>query len=509
MSLQKWGNAKTFTELCKAMKYSLEKDLETPWHVTSESGGTDEETKPILQTLIDITKTNKMFTIEGQPGLCERYNTAPEYAQKQRAYTCGFIHNDIIDIFKQNIPKNISLFIYDFIYKKIDFINLENTPIDFTRYDNNKIIPLTMEYDSKNSDDMNKWCLQNYYTNFNISTFREQAEEELELSPQNMINIIEKEGHKFIFLIQHEICKADLNTEILNTLNSSINYLPSLQFGKTKKNKSIKLKRVNKKPTKRPVKKPTKRPVKKPTKRPVKKPTIKPVNKQQILKILSYNISWESTKPTNKGFGDIGDICIKDVSVCRNNIIKTIEICNADIVALQEFPKEWYYDFENYFSSKYKIHYIYDRVKYGNEGQLTMWNPNLVPINIYNDIFERGRPFTVIDFNKFTFINLHSGHNYKLHKYSDSLNKYIKNKQNVIICGDFNRHIESINFGLLKVINSNTKLNTFIGTNINKNGYNTIDHILTDLPFVNKTQICYNNWPASDHLPITTEIKLN
>lgn len=142
---------------------------------------------------------------------------------------------------------------YDYKSDIINSINVENVKY-FTRYDNKQKIPLTIVYNSNNSNDLNKWSIKNYYTNLDISTFKEQAKDLLKVTSNNIKDIIKKEGHKFIFLVQHEMCKEGLNTEILNALIDSIVsiYLPRLRISKTKRSKtkksnSIQLKRLHKK----------------------------------------------------------------------------------------------------------------------------------------------------------------------------------------------------------------------------------------------------------------------
>jgi len=216
-----WRNAQSFNDLCNAMVVSIKNRCETPWHL----GGTDDETEEIIPSLINIANTGNMFTIEGQPGICERYDTSPNFGQQQRAYTAGFIRKTIIEKFINNLPKDIFVCIYNFKTGGKIIKNFPPSTLDFYNMDEipDLVIKLTVEYHTNNSNDMSKWTLYNNYTNFTIGDIEEFASNDLELLTDSLKN---KKNEKlldemcFIFLVQHDMCKTGINEKILKALRN-------------------------------------------------------------------------------------------------------------------------------------------------------------------------------------------------------------------------------------------------------------------------------------------------
>ena len=59
------------------------------------------------------------------------------------------------------------------------------------------------------------------------------------------------------------------------------------------------------------------------------------------LTVFSYNVCWESTKPKETGFGELGKAARSSPQVPRDNIKALIRRLQPDIVCLQEVCPEW------------------------------------------------------------------------------------------------------------------------------------------------------------------------
>nr|QBK93830.1 MAG: hypothetical protein LCPAC406_01440 [Pithovirus LCPAC406] len=203
---ENWEEARNLDELCDAMVFSLRQKLETPWYAP-----TDSETEPVLDTLIKIAQTHEMFTIEGQPGICDDN-------ERQRAYMDAFIATYILDEFIENLPGDIAIFIYDYLTKETEFINVNAEEKDWYSKNEN-IISLTTEYEHgvKIRD----------YTNFNIKRFKDQALDSMDFIPNDeTIRILmgtsndcfEDDLVSYITLIYHPKCKLELAEDVLEAL---------------------------------------------------------------------------------------------------------------------------------------------------------------------------------------------------------------------------------------------------------------------------------------------------
>eukprot|EP00966_Prymnesium_polylepis_P267296 6174683-Prymnesium_polylepis.1 len=89
---------------------------------------------------------------------------------------------------------------------------------------------------------------------------------------------------------------------------------------------------------------------------------------------MSWNVSWESTRPCDHGFGELGDRARFDVNEVRQNILRTIDGTDADVVALQETPVNWFGELADYFDSRgYNVNFLYNPDLFGIEGMTTAW----------------------------------------------------------------------------------------------------------------------------------------
>jgi len=213
-----WNSVKTFRGLSNAMVFSLKNNCPTPWHVSA----VDPETNKIKPILIKITETGKMITIEGQPGLCERYDKLPGHGLKQRAYTMGFIQNKNIPNFLINLPKNVAVFIYHYGNKEIIERNPGYNEEQWFQWDDRRErIDLTSEWIVHSNKN---WEWTDYSTGFDPRTIggpRGLAQDQKSLlpTPEQRENI--KDTSSFIMLIEHKKCKKGLNETILTALKKS------------------------------------------------------------------------------------------------------------------------------------------------------------------------------------------------------------------------------------------------------------------------------------------------
>ena len=162
------------------------------------------------------------------------------------------------------------------------------------------------------------------------------------------------------------------------------------------------------------------------------------------MKILSYNISWECmTNSSHGSAGSLGKLCVDDL--CLENVASYINYVNKrlnflDIIALQEVANE------KKLLSKIQSHervYLTKKSKSGAETMITCYNKKLKLLGSYCGSFKKGRPYQILEFSKFFFVNLHycnRGDNCDLQKslsYGFSKLKSEKNKV-VFVAGDFN-----------------------------------------------------------------------
>ncbi len=206
---EKWNEARDLDELCDAMVFSLERGFSTPWY----NSGVDSETGAILDTLIKIAQTHEMFTIQGQPGICDD-------DEKQRAFMGGFIATDILDKFIEKLPDDIAIFIYEYFTDEIEMINVNVEEKDWFSWNENTISLTTLHEDGKKLED---------HTNFHIKKFGKQAIEEIKRIPNDetidvfigSLDNFEDDLVSYIILIYHPKCKLELAKIVLEALSSN------------------------------------------------------------------------------------------------------------------------------------------------------------------------------------------------------------------------------------------------------------------------------------------------
>lgn len=236
------------------------------------------------------------------------------------------------------------------------------------------------------------------------------------------------------------------------------------------------------------------------------------------IRVFSWNVSWESTKPSHTNFGELGARAREDVHGVRGAILRIVDSEDADIVALQETPIEWRSDLTDHFTrSGYDVHFLYDSSRFGPEGMFTAWKrglfPNTTPM-VLEGSFEghRGRPLTTIDFGtELVVVNLHAGHDYRLDRFTGKLSN-LKGRRRVIVCGDFNRPVKLLAFGRKQLRLRNCQLSdtlmTCCAVDDGQAHEYSFDHVLTDLTVYVPTRIVAREFPTSDHLPISADVLL-
>jgi len=196
-----WDEASTFKDLCQAMVLSLTLKCGTPWMFADLNDGDEgmltSDTAPLIKKLIQIANTNKLFTIEGQPGICIKTD---KYEEKQRGYMAGFIKNEYITEFIEKIPKDIAIIIYDYKKQTHSKHNFTTTETDWF-IPNSRTINVTKFISNDKID---------YFTNFNSQSYK------------NIEYLTRADDAKefmcHITLIEHEMCKENLVDRILEAL---------------------------------------------------------------------------------------------------------------------------------------------------------------------------------------------------------------------------------------------------------------------------------------------------
>lgn len=202
-------------------------------------------------------------------------------------------------------------------------------------------------------------------------------------------------------------------------------------------------------------------------------------NRKANIRVLSYNISWESMTGNKKKWMlcSVNDDKShpKHFSVCVNNISGVIEENESDFVCLQEAM-----DYEKLIKESPRLGKMkYEHHKSGLDNMVSFWKPKYKLLYCLKGEFEEGRPWMATIFhNGVCLINVHFGH------YDDkgefemlekmfkdvkqgidmkekennvkNVNKQSKNnKQNVnryIISGDFNYDIKKFGDDKCKII---------------------------------------------------------
>lgn len=242
------------------------------------------------------------------------------------------------------------------------------------------------------------------------------------------------------------------------------------------------------------------------------------------IKILSYNISWESMSGAVKSWG----LCSNNTnpnnpkhnSVCVGNIAEAFKQ-DLDFVTLQEST-----DFKKLIElspqlkkMKYEVH------SSGLDVMTTFWKPKYKLLDTIKGEFEKGRPWMATVFNDeydsiICLINVHFGHyddNEEYRKMENMLftikeeirkKEFSKEVKRYIISGDFNYNIKD--FGdSNKIIRINgTKFyyhpKHILTCCIKRRKHN--DHIIDSMARPIDISIPKVNYMASDHKPILVEL---
>jgi endonuclease/exonuclease/phosphatase family metal-dependent hydrolase len=227
------------------------------------------------------------------------------------------------------------------------------------------------------------------------------------------------------------------------------------------------------------------------------------------LTILSYNVSWESMKPTKSGFGSLGKACRENVNECRTNVEKLIRVADADIVALQETPKEFLPCIKAAFDREYHIDILNDSTL-GVECQVTMHRRGLgltVDYTQHGSFRHKTRPFTVIHFKEgLAMVNLHAGHAHGPNEFR-VLKDFLEENEEVILAGDFNRYLAHLHIGSHQIVNGASRtIHTCCSTKKKQRPSHHYDHIMSTLDFLQPTRRLITAYPASDHLPVIAAV---
>jgi len=172
------------------------------------------------------------------------------------------------------------------------------------------------------------------------------------------------------------------------------------------------------------------------------------------MKILFYNISWEAMSGSPYGSaGELGKkcqegICLKNITNYIKNLNKNNEL---DIIALVEAEnyKEIIKELNQNLNIDRDVKYNYVVSKSEKEYIVTIYKESLNLLEYKHSSFAPGRPFQVLIFSDFTFINLHfCGRNelwrvgYIKCNLEKSLGRFKKYFEREVICaGDFNYNI--------------------------------------------------------------------
>jgi len=238
------------------------------------------------------------------------------------------------------------------------------------------------------------------------------------------------------------------------------------------------------------------------------------------IKILSYNISWESTS----GKKSLWPLCSnntnpnnpKHYTVCIMNISKVINDNPVDFITLQEAS-----DYKKLINEapilKTMNHITHSS---GLDFMVTFWNKKYKLQKTVKGEFEKGRPWMACFFtNGICLINVHFGHydqHGELNMITNMLEKIMSSGvicgkvKRVIISGDFNYNIKDLGEkkGMLDIHipNNDLRLNLHFHEKhiltccVNRRRH--YDHVLDSKSTPIDIQIPDVNYMASDHKPI-------
>lgn len=171
------------------------------------------------------------------------------------------------------------------------------------------------------------------------------------------------------------------------------------------------------------------------------------------IKVLSYNISWESMSGAKKDWtlcsNNTNPKNPKHNSVCVSNISNVINNNPADFIALQEAT-----DYKKLLDECPRLNKMkYKKQKSGLDVVITFWDTKYKLVSIMEGKFEKGRPWLATLFNNgWCFINVHFGHYESDEEYKklENIIKIITARMDTsktkiirfIISGDFNYDIK-------------------------------------------------------------------
>lgn len=207
-------------------------------------------------------------------------------------------------------------------------------------------------------------------------------------------------------------------------------------------------------------------------------------NGTQTIKILSWNMWYKSNDAD------------------RKRIITALKKSDADIIAIQEGVGAT--QFQTFASENgYRMSHL---SHLGKEQQFTLWRPSVGNvIHISKGLFERGRPYTMIRFSSFVFVNIHAGHGYDTQTYFQRI-PLSPNDTHIVMAGDFNKNLKRVNIGGRTLFSgAKTSLKTCCASGPMKKGRMkySADHLMSNMKFSQHTRIFPHGHAASDHLPIT------
>ena len=271
-------------------------------------------------------------------------------------------------------------------------------------------------------------------------------------------------------------------------------------------------------------------------------------NKSNNIKVLTYNISWETTKPHRKGDfdsfmknTDIVAKCRIDVNRCRNNIAGVIRSKQPlDFIALQEVPFKVPPPGAKVFDSSKLIDITnqWDRILRISRNDYHIFNhtESVASMKVYvskkynvlttcgGALPGTGRPFLAIFVQcgitneKIAFINIHAGHN----KDNDSLNisgpiekscgNLLTKMDRYIMAGDFNRDVTNSNDKSI-ILNNRRLYNkrfprpyTCCSNDASRRYRRPSDHILDSKGLFKTYTSGEGVYPSSDHAWVYAEL---
>ena len=242
------------------------------------------------------------------------------------------------------------------------------------------------------------------------------------------------------------------------------------------------------------------------------KTNTKTITNKKIIKVISYNISWESMSGKQANW----ELCSNNTdpthprhnSVCVGNIAGVLEDNPADFILLQEAENH-----NNLIKESPRLAKMgYETHVSGLDKMITFWNKKYKAARVHSGEFEQGRPWMAILFtNGWCVVNVHFGHysrEEEIHHLDKLIRKIRKEFANsgynrLIVGGDFNYDIKRL--GRDGILNLDDVAFYYHPRNlltccINRRVQN--DHVIdTQAPLldIHIPQVAYM---ASDHKPV-------